>query len=500
MNLKNPLGLHIQDMDVVAKHTPGDSFYVDYARTSQLTTVTVLNNPKRASRLQNEAGVPYVVYREYKWEPAPPDRADEQTSKDNAFNVYQSARNLRLHVGNENVHLNVNCEQSFSPARFKMYTEMIRWAMRLEPKNPVGMVFGNAAIGTINSGFWGQPNDWEHPWLLEFLKTMDEYRQVRLPSGSYAFVLGVHNYTALYPWIAVNGGGHRVHNWSEGSKFLLDKAHIDWALPQDHLGREYQGIRYALGYQWDDSLRLWRWNSIGWPQPIEPPWYIVTESLIDGLNDTRWLHAADMSFEGKYREPVGYNSLEKTWARQDWFPGDSKGTTLAKFEEWAWQVVHGPTGYCIGTQTFCAGDTGGWDSHNVASGGQPDKDYFNRVGSYRYAMPDHFFKAVSSPTPVILPTPVDRKDGKLIRPYLVLADAKLGFTNLRSGPGTQHPIIGRVQQKQFMVTFEDPDALAIDENGKHWHYVALSGSLKGWVRVDLINQRLFEDKMLEEFV
>lgn len=400
----NPNGMFYANMNVYGS-MPSKAEHAAFSRDADLMTVTVLNDPDSA-RMQRSQGVPYVVYRQSEWEPDVPRSESRVQLRELAHSIYRAATNLRLRVADGNIHIMVNCEQDPHPARYTLYVEMMHAAMT-DPMGPVGMVFSNVATGVLKSGQRGEANDWAHPARLEYLKVLDQYRNVRLVSGAYAFIHGTHGYTALYPWIAVNGGKHQIHNWSEGNKFLDGREYINWGLPQDHLGREFQGMMLALGYRWNDVTEKWdttvrsilRTDNT----PVEPPWSIVTEELIDAMNDVRYIHRPDMTFTAEFPEPMGYRTLESTWKRHDWFPGQSPTTTLARFLIWAWQVVYEPTGYFIGKHYYASGATGPETrTHNISHSGSLDADFVNTLKPYRRDMPDHFFKNV----PIVHPPPI----------------------------------------------------------------------------------------------
>lgn len=389
MTLRNPIGQHLQRVKSV-----DDNWFVDQCQKAQYTTVTILDAAALSGRVQSEGGVPYTIFRDSKFEPAPPDLSVAQYARA----VYDQIRQKVAQCGNPNVHIMVNCEQGASANRIRMYTELVRLSAT-DPHGPVGMVFLNASVGSIMTGFWGQVNEFLRPDMLEFLRTLDQYRHVRLASGAYAFVLGAHNYTSQYAWIAVNGGEHRVPTWEEANRIK-----IDWNKAQDHIGREYQGIRKALGYVWNSVSGKWGTTPTTERRadgtPVEPPWIILTEALID---DVGGVPIQATHFDGG-NKPRGFNSLKTQW-EQVWFKPDPHGLTLAKFSEWVWKIILQPEGYFIGLNNFCLGDTGGWDSFTTAPNGNPNMDYFNAVKGIRFDMPAHFFSSVGTPTPAPVPTP-----------------------------------------------------------------------------------------------
>lgn len=498
--LINPAGLFIANMDVYAKHTPSKETYAAFSRDAQLSTVTVLNDPDSA-RLQRSVGVPYTVYRQSEWEPDVPHDATRAQVQQLSKEIYQAARNLRTRVGDPTIHIMVNCEQDPHPNRFLMYIYMVQEAM-LDPQGPVGMVFSNAATGVLDSGFYGAGiNDWAHPLRLEYLLLLNNFRHVRLASGSYAFLHGTHGYTALYPWIAVNGGEHRIHNWTEGFKFLDGTYHIDWSKPQDHLGREFQGQMLALGYRWNDESRRWIMTNPPSSQPTLPPWSLVTEQPIDAMNDVRWFHRADMTMTEEFPEPQGWRTLIETWKRPDWFPENPPAKTLAMFNEWIWNVVYGPTGVYVGTQNYASGATGPETrTHNVSPTGQFDPDYFNTIKTFRVNLPDHFFYEVPEepkPVPAPEPPPIVPVNKDWDESYLVVVDTKLDYVNIREQPSATAPILGRLYNKSFIVR---SGKTAKSADGNIWRWVVVHPALKGWVRSDLIIEREHEKALLKEYL
>lgn len=391
MTPRNPIGQHLQRVKSV-----DDNWFVDQCQRAAYSTVTILDAATLSGRVQSEGGVPYTIFRDSKFEPAPPDTEIAQYAK----TAYDQIRQRMNQCGNPNVHIMVNCEQGSSPSRIRMYSELVRLSAT-DPHGPVGMVLLNASVGSIRTGFWGQENEFARPDMLEFLRTLDQYRNVRLASGAYAFVLGVHNYTSQYAWIAVNAGEHRIPTWEEATKIK-----IDWNKAQDHIGREYQGIRKALGWIWNSITGKWYSTATTEKRadgtPVEPPWIILTEALID---DVGGVPIQATHFDGGSK-PRGFNSLKTQW-EQVWFKPDPHGVTLAKMSEWAWRVILQPEGYFIGLNNFCEGDTGGWDSFNTAPNGNPNMDYFNTIKPIRFELPDHFFKlvTVAQTPPVVVPTP-----------------------------------------------------------------------------------------------
>lgn len=411
MVARNPNGIHFQNIEY-----PGPQWVIDTCRAGAYTTVTMLDDHKLAGRIQAEAGVPYTIARLSKFEPYPGDNASDQQIADYALSIYTSVENVVREAGNRNIHVMINCEQGKpNRPRLLMYTELMKLSAS-DPEGSVGMVFCNASSGAIESGFWGNPNDWKKPEFQFYLLTMHKYRKTRLKSGSYAFVHGSHPYTNMYPWAAVNAGQHRVPSWEEGNKFTTGEYYISGNLAQDHLGREQQGQFLALGYRFNASTRKWE------PGPdtlrddkgyIEPPWYINTECWVDDMPDLRKAIPPDLTVDHGGTFPKGWRSLATWWKKR--FGDASAGVTHARMHAWTYDVVDGPLGYCIGSNLFCAGDTGPWDMDNLTPGGTPDKDFWEVNMSFRRNVPEHFFSASvaqppgpTNPPPIpIPPTPTE---------------------------------------------------------------------------------------------
>lgn len=377
-------------MLIARMEAPPESWVLSHCQQAHYSTVSVLDANAFAARLQKEVGIPYVVTRLFAWEPNPPDGASTSELKSFSIQKYQDVLNILADGKNSNVHVMVNCEQGHRQDRFVMYSEMIHQAMS-NPK-PAGMVFLNASVGTINSGFWGQSNEWEDKTRLEFLKLLDKYRDVRLESGAYAFVLGVHNYSSMYPWIATNGGAFQIPNWQ-----VADGLRLDWSTPQDHLGREIQGIRRALGYGWDRVRQQWAPTTQSLKRDdgslVRMPWMIVTEELIDALGDVKKIHPGVIASGAD--SVSGFHTLREQWEKV-WFPSESFDATYARMRCWAWEKVYGPQRHVIGTHAFMLGNTGGWANYNLWRTGNRQEfgsldKYWDRILNYRMNLPDFLF-------------------------------------------------------------------------------------------------------------
>lgn len=488
MTPRNPLGQMAQ-----RKEAPDDNWIVDYCIRAQPTTMTLLDAAQLAGRCQREGRVPYSIFRDYGFEPYPGDTASDAQIKDYAKGVYRAIRKLAADTGNSSTHVMVNCEQGHQPARIKMYTELMRLSAS-DPGGPVGIVFLNAAVGTIQTGFWGQPNDFERPDMLEFLKTLDQYRSVRLPSGSYAFILGIHNYTSQYPAIAVNAGEYReslaiyrdvpktpenpsgkVHTgqYRPPTWDGMEAIEIDWNKAQDHLGREKQGIYRALGWEWNAATRKWLATgktlrrSDG--SPVEPPWMIGTEGFID---DVGGVPIVAPHIEGNNGRPQGFHTLQKTW-EGDWFVGDAYGMTLGRIENWAWRKVYQGDGYTIGFNSYCIGNTGISATFNKTRNNTPNNEYFNYARLVRYEMPDHFFAApVSVPTPTPdPPIPIDLGEA-----VVVTIQAGVERWVIRGEPASTSAAVGYLKTGEVVKLYP---ASVVVNGGYNWHVVKRLGTPNG---------------------
>lgn len=366
----NPLGLvHIR-IDA-----PDEAWVIENARQSKLFTSCTLDAMALARRLHDEGGVHYSVARFYSFEPDPGEGASREQVKEYARGVYQQIKNLIAQGGSRNVHVQVNCEQGMHDNRLRMYCDLIDLAVS-DPDGPVGMVFSNMASGAYAHGFWVEGHDgfeyvhdanfWARPAALEYLKKLDEHRNVRVPSGAYAFLHGDHGYTAYYPSIAVNGGERKGD--PAGWLFAME---VNWHKPQDHLLRGYQAMRNALGWEprgstWTAGAKTLR-RADG--TPVEPPWIVETEELIDAMNDVTAVHPE--------QKPGGYNRLREIWGR--WYPGRAAGEVLAKMRLWKWQVLARDTGYYVGMHNFCLGDPVGWSPHTLNPAFALDTAYFVEI-------------------------------------------------------------------------------------------------------------------------
>lgn len=319
---------------------------VEFSRVAEHRSTTVLDDFKTAVALKTQAGVQYSVLRVTGWEPGNLKGQTEQVIRTAASQVVTDLRNLRSQSRNPSMHYLLNNEQEWTPERMKFYT----YVLEALTADPIGVVFGNFASGSVKSGQGDDPNWWKTD-ASEFLLVMEKYKDVTLPDGTHAFILGMHEYTSLYPWIAANGGEFFGTDWH------LRSIRIDWEKPQWHLGRTIQGIRLA---------------------GLPVPWMIITETLFDRMNDviTAW-KTRGYPIAGT-NDPRGYHSLGEFW-RSAGFPG-SEGETYHDFLVWAWENIWSASDKVLAVQTYLFNDTGDWRTFDVSQ----DVDYLKANRSYRY--------------------------------------------------------------------------------------------------------------------
>lgn len=295
---------------------------IQHVQTAQYTTCSVLDDLTLAIDLH----IPYAVFRSYPFEPQP--KGNDQNAgfaaADLAFGQLMAWR--KSHPGSENVLFMVNCEQGFGIGVSWMYARLIqRCATEVNP--PIGLVVGNWASGAVKCGQGNEPNAWIDAGE-PILRAMEKYGDKTLPNGSWAFVLGVHEYTALFAWIASNGGKHeQTPRWENRPQL------IDWSLPQWHLGRMAQGIMEAC-----DHFKIQR-----------IPRMIVTECLFDTMNDVID-RLGPIRLAPGYDKPRGWRSLVPQW--MEWYPGKDPAEVLADQHIWTWETIYKPLGFVIGTHTY----------------------------------------------------------------------------------------------------------------------------------------------------
>lgn len=375
--MRNPIGLHAQAQSKDFNRTA----FLRHAKAANYTTCTVLDDLTLAIDLAKQ-GMPYPVFRSYAWEPQPDGNTPEagRAAGDNAFGQLVAWR--KTHPGSENVLFMVNCERGFGLGVSWMYVRLIqRCATEVSP--PIGLVVGNWASGAVKCGQAGEPNAWIDAGE-PLLRALEKYGNVRLPNGSKAFVLGVHEYTAIHAWIASNGGRH------QNTPLWKDRPlAIDWSLPQWHLGRMAQGVMKACQH-----FKI-----------AEYPAMMVTECLFDTMNDVID-RLGVLKLAPGYDKPRGWRSLVPQW--KEWYPGRDPAAVLADMHIWTWETIYAPLGFVIGAHTYSYGNTGTWESFQVD---KPDgAAYLSRMETYRPAtsptLPPQTPPIPDPPAPpVVIPPP-----------------------------------------------------------------------------------------------
>jgi hypothetical protein len=374
---------------------------LDHQRRANYVTHTVLDDYGFAVQLA-DAGCLYPVHRDYVWEPGElADNVSRTHIKQYAMVEYKTLKErIRKFKGDPRLLHIVNTEQSMTDARLRMYVELMHLSAT-DADGVIGFVFANEASGSEAHGYWVDGHDgheyvhgrnvWQRPARIEYLRTLHQYRDLKLSTGARAFLDGEHCYTYRYVNFAVNGGAHK--GAGHHRDWLDQDIEIDWSLPQDHLGRKFQAQYHALGWEWDRISKTWK------PSPdrsqvmvgdewVLPPYKIITEQLIDNMDGGGAGAVVDegLIFCCGYTKAWGYNSMRLSWER--WYPEYEPGEVLARMTEWAWAKIYAPTGYYIGGHTFSCGDTKsqheppregeGWTPHNVIRpDGAPDQPYFD---------------------------------------------------------------------------------------------------------------------------
>ncbi len=538
----NPVGLVRMNMFGMSE----DAF-IAHAKKARYLASVVIDANHMARRLHDEAGVLYPVSRIYPFEPRP-DNDNPAHVKAYAAARYQDLKNLRADAKSPNVLYYVNNERGFVKRDFMMYCELIKLSVA-DPAGPIGLCFWNGASGAVMTGFWNQSNQWKEPWAIEFLKLMHEHRNVRLPSGAYAFILGTHNYTSQYALIAVNAGRDRKRKgepgnlWDKHNAYLTRGKRIDWRLAQDHIGRDYQGIMFALGYAvsadgtrfepTDATLR----DSAG--KPVLCPWLLITEAVYDNMNDVRDTHrdelipmaagvpaAVDTDFvpmstveqfrvastgilwllwtlvlwlETLWRglagvfvsqsldTPRGYRSLAKTWEQASWFPGRPAGYINAYSLLWAHHVIHAPTEVTIAQVNYCEGQTSTqWVSYNVRG----DGDYlaFMESDAAQVEIPAHFIRAGTPPVeppppPSTDPTLPKKNDGRWFKSNVAAYPERVYIYARRDEASAK---LGYIQSASATDYSQQVWTIYNPRLGR-WRAVMLDNGVIGWVDETLID-------------
>lgn len=374
----NPIGLHIQ--------AQGKGFdrnaTLAHVKKAQYLTCTVLDDLQLAIDLD----IPYAVFRAWAFEPNPGDNPKNAAKQA----IAQIATWAATHHGGHNVLYNVNCEKTWSKSRNEMYSEMIELSADAAANGIpfVGLCVGNYGSGTVKSGQGDDPNWWASPDGELLLRTLAKHRDVKMPNGSYAFVLGVHEYTGIHPWIASNGAEKRLNpQWEHRPRS------IDWNKAQWHLGRAAQGIIEAC-------------EKYG----IKPPRMLITECLIDDMDDVAYTFGnRDQNstgldtIYGYGKKARGWRSLVPQWKK--WYPGKDveNGGLYADMLKWTWETIYKPLGFVIGMHTYTWASTGDWESFRVDNA----PGYISAMESYVQTTPP---PQPEPPTPQPTEPTVPKKD------------------------------------------------------------------------------------------
>lgn len=475
---RNPIGVMIMNMN-----RPHDNEMYAHIERSKYAAVSVLDSNHMIKNLPR-LGVIYPLTRFYTFEPHA-HTTDEQAVKDYAYARYEDVKNIRRDAQTHYIIVQINNEQGFRDDDNLMYYYMMEAASK-DPEGPVGMAFGNFAPGTPATGFWGQENDWERPSAQKFLQGFAEFGHLKLPGTNIkAFYIGDHEYTTWFPLMAVNGGKHRENipsNLFELHQLFIDDPehyYIDWRLPQDHLGRNYQGIMKALGAKPINDGREWS-------QPrFAPPDIINTEMLFDAMGDVQNFYAHEFvptsysapsqpsrlqrglerigkllfhrsqvdSYEYALQagiskealivpEPVfatqnyaagprGALTYKRTWMKSNWW-----GSTFDRFEdawmyqeEWPWVVLYPQTTVRAGTRF-----SKGWTSEHWLSF-QSTPDFERLEENYTPLVPVVLKPAPQpEPEPEPEPEPPTPPVPQPERTFVALVNV-----NVRENPGVVYP-------------------------------------------------------------
>lgn len=432
--------------------TNGKDFQ-DHVRAAEYTAVLCIDNQQVASQLNR----PYNIFRAYGYEPAPSNGTDKAVTEA-AEAVFKKA--LPWAQQYPNTHIYINNEVDFTKARLDMYAEIIRLDVEWAQKNntqPIGFVFGNFASGAIKSGQgprqiienkkvihendnsiaptaeelnkgWREPNHWITNGE-KFLRAMHKYRDVKTVSGGYAFILGDHQYTMFTPWYSTDGGDYvNVFDWKNRPR------KIDWMKAQWHIGRTAQALMQAAKH-------------FG----ITSPWMIITESLIDYMNDVA--SRLDLGFK-----PRGYKTYANVW--KQWFPDfDTVEEAYAEMIIWAWETVYAPLGNVLATLTYSYGSTGDWGTYQIDV--PADNEYLSTMEDYRWI-----------PIPTNEEVPLPGNAGDKVKAFVQLPVATM---NIRAGNSVFYKVRGTVNNGDTLYYYP-----AVNNNG--WTYVeSLNGTLKGWL-------------------
>ena len=383
--MQNPIGMVYQINDRVSRDAA-----VAFSRQAYHFATTSLNDFVLAQRLKKEAGVRYSIFRNQAWEPGDFRRPNAQDVEEEARTAYEAIKNV-----DRSIHVLINNEQEWTNERFQFYIELIKLTMA-DPNGPVGMVFGNFSAGSVKCGQGDDPNWWETtPAAREFLILLQTLEHIKLVDGAQAFVFGDHQYTALYPWSAVNGGEYLRADWAD---VVVE---IDWKKPQWHIMRMVQGIRNA---------------------GLPVPYMIITETLFDNMKDI--VEAWNARFPSIIAAR-GYHTLEEFWK----FHGSD--FEYHDFLEWTWENLWSTSDRVLGVNVFIFNGTGSWETFDVSQ----DEDFKQANMSY---------------AGLVLPECPDVG----YEPRIIKFGT--GVVNVRTGPGLKYPVDSTfVPEQEIRVNLQD---------------------------------------------
>lgn len=368
--MPNPIGLFIQAQGVGDK-----AALIEHCRKADYATVSVMDDFELCRQIKNALPDCVVVYRDSTFKPLP------SLNYDQMFRKFISG----IQSQDKRIVLMVNCEDGFSADHCAMWTWMMQNADGWK------LCVGNPSSGSVKSGQGDDPNDWLNAGK-GLLRALNDH-----PGN----VVGFHEYTLPFAWAVSNG--------EYGSPYYAPNE-LDWSKPQWHIGRNVQGIQAAC-------------KALG----IKPPQCIVTEGLIDTMNDV----VAHFGLKAD-----GYRQLENQWMQ--WYGKDS-GDVLADMHIWAWEKVYAPCKFVIGTHTFCYSDTAAqlWTNYRVDN----NPRYLARMESYRPNAP----APIEPPKPTFKFYPADfdtRAVNVTITPALGLG------ANVRTEPSLKSAIVLTLTQAE----------------------------------------------------
>lgn len=422
----NPCGLHIQ----AQAPNVDRSKLIAHLRAANYGTVTILDDYKLAMELTDILPGAVIVHRAFEEpEPGPPRGASADVIKKHAVDYFQSKKAKEWGANDpraKKVILNVNCECDWSRERCDWYAYMIEEAARFD----IGLVVGNWAAGVIKSGMGSDPNAWLTDAEL-LLRTIAKYRDRN------KYFIGLHEYSTFYVWAVMNGlAPERKDGW----KFENAPKQIDWNQPQWHIGRCIGLVRACEKFGIAKA-------------PI-----LITECSLDDMQDIS--KRMPVKLAPGYSAPRGWRSLVPQWA--EWYPGRDPGEIYADMNIWVWEKVYKPLGCVVGSHAYCYGDASGdkhlWKSFLV----EDSPGYLQRMEKYAREL-----AAQAAP----LPKPAAAGSGESV----TLTGG--GASNMRSGPGTDYPVIDSLPESTTITWYPAIKTKAGDYN---WIYIETAGRF-GWI-------------------